>query len=604
MDRGAPALVGWLMFVSAALIVIITAIVEVVDRHASGGWLHALKDTFLNTIDTGQFASEQGSHAFVIIMFLATIVGIFVVSTLIGVMTAGVNNRVEELRKGRSPVILRGHAVILGWSDQVFTVVSEMSKSNEGRRSFIVILANEDKVSMEDAIRARIPHLNGTRVICRTGSPLKPADLELASPDTARSITVMSPTGDGSDIQVIKALLLLRYRQWTGPRRPHVVAAVQDSHNYSAAVTAGGDNAQIIDADDIAVRLVVQSHRQSGLSTVCTDLLDFSGNEIYIEAARTLAGSTFGDALNGYDKASPIGIYTPATDTVAINPPMQRVIEAKDEMILIAEHRNDTRPTTRPPVVDTDNIVPGAEVEPGPDCTLLVGWNSRAPKIIKLLDELVGTGSRVDIAVTPQPDFELGPRENLTVGYKACDPTSRPSLEALHLADYRHIVVLSDDSVDPAHADDRALVTLLHLRDFEEQNGDRYSIVTEMNDDANREVAQVAAADDFIVSNRLISLLMTQLAENRHLQGVFRDLFDPLGSEIHLKAAGQYVTPDVAVNFATVVAAARGREETAIGYRRWSLKDSAPSYGVVLNPPKHAVLTLTAEDSVIVVAER
>jgi voltage-gated potassium channel Kch len=604
MDRGAPALVAWLMFVSAALIVIITAIVELIDHRDSGDWLHALKQTFLNTIDTGELSREQGSHAFVIIMFAATIVGIFVVSTLIGVLTAGVNSRVEELRKGRSPVILRRHAVILGWSDQVFTVVSEMAKSNEGRRSFIVILANEDKIEMEDAIRARIPHLGSTRVICRTGSPLKLADLELASPDTARSITVMSPAGDGSDIQVIKVLLLLRYRQWAGPRRPHVVAAVQDSHNYSAAVTAAGDDAQIIDADDIAVRLVVQSHRQSGLSTVCTDLLDFTGNEIYIESARTLAGSTFGAALIGYDKACPIGIYAPATDTVSINPPMQRVIDPKDELILIAEHRNDTRPTTRPPVVDTDHIVPGAEQEPGPDCTLLIGWNSRAPKIIQLLDELAGAGSRVDIAVTPQPDFELGQRTNLTVGYKACDPTSRPSLEALHLADYRHIVVLSDDSVNPAHADDRALVTLLHLRDFEERNGDRYSIVTEMNDDANREVAQVAAADDFIVSNRLISLLMTQLAENKHLQGVFRDLFDPRGSEIYLKAAGQYVNPHVAVNFATVVAAARGRDEVAIGYRRWSLKDNAPSYGVVLNPHKHAVLTLAAEDSVIVVAER
>ena len=604
MDRGAPALVGWLLFVSAVLIVLITAAVEIVDRHDSGDWLHALKETFLNTIDTGQFSNESGSHAFVIIMFAATIVGIFVVSTLIGVLTAGVNNRVVELRKGRSPVILRGHAVILGWSDQVFTVVSEVAKSNEGKRSFIVILAPEDKVAMEDAIKARVPHLRGTRVICRTGSPLKPADLELVSPDNARSITVMSPKDEGADITVIKSLLLLRYRTWTGPRRPHVVAAVQDSHNYSAAVLAGGDNAQIIDADDIAVRLVVQSHRQSGLSTVCTDLLDFSGNEIYMAPARSLVGATFGDALNGFDYACPIGIYAAAQDTIAINPSMQRVLESRDELIVIAENRAHTRPSAKPAAVDAAAIVIAEEVDPGPDSTLLIGWNSRAPKIISLLDDLVGPGSRVDIAVAQQPDFALGPRTNLTVGYKACEPTSRPSLEALSLGQYRHIVVLSDDSVDPGHADDRVLLTLLHLRDFEEHNGDRYSIVTEMNDDANREVAQVAAADDFIVSNRLISLLMTQLAENKHLQGVFRDLFDPRGSEIHLKAANQYVTPMIQVNFATVVAAARGRDETAIGYRRWQLKDTGPLYGVVLNPPKHAPLTLSSSDSVIVVAER
>lgn len=55
-----------------------------------------------------------------------------------------------------------------------------------------------------------------------------------------------------------------------------------------------------------------------------------------------------------------------------------------------------------------------------------------------------------------------------------------------------------------------------------------------MNDDANREIAQIAKADDFIISTKLISLLMTQLAENVALQAVFADLFDPPGSEIHL----------------------------------------------------------------------
>jgi voltage-gated potassium channel Kch len=604
MDRGMPALVAWLMLASAALIVLFAALSELVPGGYAGSWLHALWETFLSTVDSGQIGGISNyNHLFLLTMLASTVAGIFVVSTLIGVLATGVANQVAELRKGRSPVLLKGHAVILGWSDQIFTIVSELANANEGRRSYVVILANEDKVVMEDNIRARLPHLRHIRVICRTGSPLKPSDLEIVNLDSARSITVLSPADASADIQVIKALLLLRYRSWTGPRRPHVVAAVQDSHNYPAAVLAGGEYAQIIDADDIAVRLVVQSHRQSGLSTVCTDLLDFSGNEIYMTPTPSLAGRTFGEALNAFDKASPIGIYAGATDTIAINPDMGRVLEPRDELIVIAEHRKDTRPSTSAAPVHEAAVVTTHEVADGPDATLLIGWNSRAPKIIQLLDDLVGYGSRVDIAATPQPDFPLGPRANLVVGYKECDPTSRPSLESIGLAGYRHIVVLSDDGVDPAHADDRALVTLLHLREFEAQFGDQYSIVTEMNDDANREVAQVAAADDFIVSNRLISLLMTQLAENYRLQGVFKDLFDPRGSEIHLKPADRYVVAKTPVNFATVVAAARGHGETAIGYRRWTQKDSAPTYGVVLNPPRHEHLTLAAEDSVIVVAE-
>jgi hypothetical protein len=138
---------------------------------------------------------------------------------------------------------------------------------------------------------------------------------------------------------------------------------------------------------------------------------------------------------------------------------------------------------------------------------------------------------------------------------------------------------------------------------MEESLGDPYSIVSEINDDANPEVAQVTKADDFVVSAKLISLLLTQLSENQHLYDVFADLLDPSGSEIYLKPATDYVRPDTPANFATVIESARRRGETALGYRRWALFHAPPSYGVVLNPGKSAPLTLSPQDHVIVLAE-
>ena len=64
-----------------------------------------------------------------------------------------------------------------------------------------------------------------------------------------------------------------------------------------------------------------------------------------------------------------------------------------------------------------------------------------------------------------------------------------------------------------------------------------------MLDVRNRELAEVTRADDFIVSDQLISLMLTQISENRELDAVFADLFDPDGSEIYLKPAGDYVEP-------------------------------------------------------------
>ena len=124
-----------------------------------------------------------------------------------------------------------------------------------------------------------------------------------------------------------------------------------------------------------------------------------------------------------------------------------------------------------------------------------------------------------------------------------CDLNDRAELEKLQVGSFEHLIVLSDDSYEPQHADARTLVTLLHLRDMQEKLGETYSIVTEMNDDANREVAEVTKADDFVVSTKLISLYLTQLSENRQLAEVFAALFDPEGAEIHLKPAPQLPAP-------------------------------------------------------------
>ncbi len=125
-----------------------------------------------------------------------------------------------------------------------------------------------------------------------------------------------------------------------------------------------------------------------------------------------------------------------------------------------------------------------------------------------------------------------------------------------------------------------------------------------MLDVRNRELAAVTQADDFIVSNKLTSLMLAQVSENRDLNVVFADLFDPEGSEIYLKPAGEYVEIGREVNFYTVVAAARRREEVAIGFRLAAhAGDAAKAYGVAVNPKKSAKLAFTEKDWMIVLAE-
>jgi hypothetical protein len=125
-----------------------------------------------------------------------------------------------------------------------------------------------------------------------------------------------------------------------------------------------------------------------------------------------------------------------------------------------------------------------------------------------------------------------------------------------------------------------------------------------MADVRNRALAEVTRADDFIVSDRLISLLITQVAENKELNAVFADLFDAEGSEVYLRPASDYVALGRPVNVATVVEAAVRLDEVAIGYRiRAESGDAAKAYGVHVNPRKSTEVTFAPADKVIVLAQ-
>jgi hypothetical protein len=167
------------------------------------------------------------------------------------------------------------------------------------------------------------------------------------------------------------------------------------------------------------------------------------------------------------------------------------------------------------------------------------------------------------------------------------------------------VIVLSySDTLEEQQADARTLVTLLHLRDIASRSGQTFSVVSEMLDIRNRALAEVTQADDFIVSDKIISLMLSQVAENKQLNAVLADIFDPEGSEIYLKLASNYVAIGEPINFYTVVEAARQRGGVALGYRlRANANDPEKAYGVVVNPDKANPVTFSEWDRIIVLAE-
>jgi hypothetical protein len=253
--------------------------------------------------------------------------------------------------------------------------------------------------------------------------------------------------------------------------------------------------------------------------------------------------------------------------------------------------------------------VPARSETPQPEHTLVLGWNWRGPKIIRELDKYVAPGSGLVVAANQQLlgrsiEKDCEDLENQQVCYKAVDTTERTVLDGLGLENFSHVILLAySDRLNIQQADALSLITLLHLRDIGDSQGLDFSIVTEMLDVRNRDLALSKRADDFIVSDRLISLLLAQVGESPELNEVFEDLLNPDGAELYLKPACLYVQSGAEVDFYTISEAARRRGEVAVGYRRldWA-HEASKRFGVVLNPHKARRFTLQEKDRVIVLS--
>jgi Trk K+ transport system NAD-binding subunit len=337
--------------------------------------------------------------------------------------------------------------------------------------------------------------------------------------------------------------------------------------------------------------------------------MNFGGDEIYFKNESALSGKTYGQALLAYADSALMGVRR-ADGTVLINPPADTDMRADDEVIAVSADDDTVRISPQAGEIDAGVFQKdGKRAKPKPEKCLILGWNRAGLTIIRELDSYVPKGSQVlVVADLPDLDKELRAQTakllNQKVTVKQGDATDRALLESLEASEYDHVIVLAYSELDPQEADAKTLVTLLHLRDIAEKDETPFSIVSEMLDLRNRELAEAAKVDDFIVSEHLVSLMMAQLSENRDLLPVFTDMFDPEGSEIYLKPINEYVQTGVPVNFYTVTQAALNRNETAIGYRLMNESgDPAKAWGVHVNPKKSDKVTFAPDDKVIVFAE-
>lgn len=615
LSKGTAAMIYGLGILSLIIIIVFGVLLLMFGLHPDHDKdftiFESLWVNLTHVLDPGVLGNHEDNWPFRVFMLFTTFLGLVIISTLIGLVSNGILTKMDELRKGRSFVIEKDHVLILGWSSKIFTIISEIVIANENqRRGVIVILADMDKVLMEDEIRDKVGSTANTVVICRTGNPIDVHDLYIANPFDTKSIIILDKDNENSDSQIIKTIVAIV----TNPERReapyHITAEMEDKKNFEVAKMVGKDEVELILSDEIISRIMVQTSRQSGLSVVYIELMDFGGDEIYFMEEESLIGKTFREILFAYEDSAIMGIQY-ADGSVEINPTMDTIFREGDSVIGITED-DDTLVPNSPEFIELleDKIVYTEPEVKDEEKILILGWNNRARHIIRELDYYVPPGSHVKV----MSKFDDAAKainklsnmvENIHLSFEVTDTTDRETLQNMDLGQYDYIMLLCYQNYFPIQeADAQTLITLLHLRNFTEKNGQKYKIVSEMLDIRNRQLADITSADDFIVSDKLISLLMSQVSENKFLMRVFEDLFDADGSEIYIKPAKEYVKVGEPMNFYTILESAARKNEVAIGYRVIrEAKEANKGYGVYVNPRKSDMFTLTDKDMVIVLSE-
>ena len=607
LSKGTVALIGWLAVVMC-LLIILTSIVIWVTGIATESSLVEQIWAYLVRVLGG---TKELPWSFRLATLIIVLGGIFVMSSLISLLTTGFRSKLDSLRKGRSRVIENDHTVILGWSEGIFTIISELIVANENKqRSCLVILSLKDKVEMEDQIREKVVDTGRTRIICRTGNPTRLLDLDIVNLDFAKSIVIVSEECDSSS-NSLKTLLAIINRPNRRPEPYHIVANIYESDDLPVGRIIGKGEVELVHVSGLIARIQAQSCRQSGLSLVYTELLDFEGDEIYFQSESKAIGKTYQETVLSYENSAVIGVFS--NNRVQINPHKDQIIQEGDQIIAISKD-DDTvviseqiKPPINKQVIGDLPAIPGAK----PEALAILGWNSRAPIVMHDLVSYIAPNSTVKLVIPSgvkeiEFDQQFIEQKSIKIDVRKGDITKREVLEEIGLNLIDHVVLFScKDEHSNQEADSCTFITLVHLRDIRDKANLQFTIVSEILDVANRELLQLNQADDFILSDRLVSLAMAQIAENKALGQFFEELFQPEGSEIYLKPITNYLTVDEPINFFTIVEAALVKNETAIGYRQISYANDADrNYGLVINPKKSDYVDYAETDQIIVFAEQ
>jgi len=366
---------------------------------------------FLRLTDPGYLGDDKGTFLRVVSTFLTVSGYVVFLGALVAIMTQWLNSKMEELEQGLTPVAVKNHIVILGWTNRTHPIVVEFFESVGKMKRFLarlgerklklVILAENSSAQLTTQLKSdRLIGKRADEVIFRTGDPLQMEHLLRVDCYNASAIIIPSHNSEfqdlvSADVETIKTLLSLSSNPKIKDKSqlPYVVAEIQDEKKLTVARRAYPGPIEIIAGDSIISRLIAQNIRHVGLSDVYAGLLSRGIiSDLYTREHPELVGKSIGEAKNLFPKAIVLGLVRVKSPnfTPMLNISDDTLIQKSDRIVLLANTYTDTDPvrdaknnlTSKSAKSDDDKISTLAPPVKLKKRLLILGWNNRLPALI------------------------------------------------------------------------------------------------------------------------------------------------------------------------------------------------------------------------------
>ena len=510
-----------LIIINLVIIIIASIVGVIIDPdYFQNNVLHALAHFFscmltANTITKLLDIINDHLEVFLLSVVVIAIELVLFSGAIIATLTTAVRNFIDKKSNAKGKIELDNQFVILNYNSKVPDIIYNLMQKHY--KNSVIILSNKSKDYINGEIDSLISSFNNTKdkkrklnLIIKEGNPLLHGDLEDISISKASSILVMSredmKEGDdenitNNDLMTLKVMLALG--NYDIKKDCNIVIetdsdAIKEKIENLALTLNNLKNKSIIPVsfNRKIGQIIAQTMVEPMMASIYLELLSYEGSEFY-----SYADEEIDDYLVSHNNAIPIIKYG------------NLFVLAEDEADIKIK-RNNVSDLTKARILKTKSV------DLSIDCTIFVIGDNKKGKFIRENLQYATEGYGANFKVF---NYEKNETDKLIEDIKKTSGIKK-------------VLILSDDTVDNDSYDANVFVTLIALQTaFKHRDRHELSFITELLDSKNLNSINDFNIKNAIISNRMMSLLLSQLSLNKESKKFFEGLLT-----IDSKEGGDY----------------------------------------------------------------